>query len=291
MTHLVHSRPRVALVLGCGGVRSAVALGVHDVLSRAGIAVDVVVGSSAGALFGGLIAAGLTTERATALAIDLWTPEITRQIRWGAVAQMIWPRLGRFGPDFGMRHDGRILARLREAFGDSRLEAFATPLRIVATEARSGQAVVLSQGSAVDAMRASVALPFMFKPFTIDGRRLVDGHLSAPLPVLAAADADMVIAAGNYAPMPRKIDRPSRMLSGMTTAMINNLMRAQLAAASAGGARLVHVEPALERHVGLFDTRALPHLIDCGRRATEALLPEIRALVSSRGLAARRSVA
>ncbi len=118
----------------------------------------------------------------------------------------------------------------------------------------------------------------MFKPVHIDGRRLIDGFVADPLPVSAAADAHTVLALGFESPMPHRVDGPSRTLAQVTSALTNNLMQARLAEANAGGTRLLSLVPHLERRVGLFDTAAMPYLVDAGRRATEAALPAIHAL-------------
>jgi len=154
------------------------------------------------------------------------------------------------------------------------------PLRVTTTDAGTGQRVVLREGSLVQALRASIALPFMFAPVHIDGRRLIDGFVADPLPVSAAADAHSVVALGFESPMPQRIDGPSRMLAQVTSALTNNLMQARLAEANTCGTRLLSIVPRLERRVGLFDTQAMPYLVDAGRRATEAMLPAVRALLN-----------
>jgi NTE family protein len=133
----------------------------------------------------------------------------------------------------------------------------------------------------VQSLRASIALPFLFSPVTIDGRRLMDGFVSNPLPVDVADDAQAVVALGFDAPMPRRIDGPSRMLGQVTSAMTNNLMHANLNAARASGMNLVSIIPKLERRVGLFDTEAMPYLVDVGRRMAIEHLGQIRAQVQA----------
>ena len=86
-------------------------------------------------------------------------------------------------------------------------------------------------------------------------------------------------ALGFDAPMPYSVNGPSRLLAQVTSSMTNNLMRARLAAAQSGGMCLLRVTPQLQRRVGLFDTDAMPYLVEEGRRATEAMLPAIFALV------------
>lgn len=271
--------PRFALVLGSGGVRSIAALGMVEVLAREGLMPDLVVGCSAGAMFGALIASGHTAGEAIRIATTLWSPEVTRKRRWKAVPQMLWPRLGRFDADFSLRDDAPVMQRLEQAFGDVRIEHLPTALRVTATDASTGERVVLREGSLVTALRASIALPFMFSPVHLGGRRLIDGFLADPLPVSAALDAQAVLALGFESPMPHRIDGPSRMLAQVTSALTNNLMQARLAEAQGGGARLLSIVPKLGRRVGLFDTEAMPYLVDAGRRATEIALPSILALL------------
>lgn len=273
------SPPRFALVLGSGGVRSMAALGMVEVLAREGLMPDLVVGCSAGAMFGALIAAGHDVRDAIDVATTLWSPEVTRKRRWKAVPQMLWPRLGRFDADFSLRDDGPVMQRLEQAFGDVRIEHLRIALRVTATDASNGARVVLREGALVTALRASIALPFMFSPVHLDGRRLIDGFVADPLPVSAASDAQAVLALGFASPMPYRVDGPSRMLAQVTSALTNNLMQARLAEAQVAGTRLLSIVPTLERRVGLFDTEAMPYLVEAGRRATEAALPNILALV------------
>ena len=271
--------PRFAVVLGSGGVRSIASLGMIEVLAREGLHPDLIVGCSAGAMFGALIAVGHEAGEAVRIATSLWSHEVTRRRLWRAIPQMLFPRLGGFDADFALRCDRLIMERLDQAFGDARLEDLRLPLRVTATDAATGDAAVIRHGSIVDALRASIALPFMFKPMHIEGRRMIDGFISDPLPVSAAVDAATVLALGFTSPMPRRIDIPSRLLAQTTSAMTNNLMHARLATARANGMRLVEIFPKLERRIGLFDTNAMPYLVEAGRRATEAMLPEIGALL------------
>lgn len=277
-----HGAPRVALVLGSGGVRSIAAVGIVDRLAREGIQPDVIVGCSSGALFGATIAMGMSAEDALATAVDLWSAELTQQKRWRAYPQLVAPRLAGFDVDFSLRDNSLIAQRLESAFSRLRLEDLPTPLRVATTDAVTGQQLVLTRGLLTQALLASMAVPFIFPSVLVDGRRLVDGVISDPLPVHAARDADVVIALGFDGAMPRRADRPSRLAAQATTALINNLMHARLDAARAGGQRIVSLELALDRHVGLWETGAMPSLCEAGRRAVDAQLSEIVAMVDGR---------
>jgi NTE family protein len=285
------STPKFALVLGSGGVRSIVALGLFEVLQQEGLQPDLIVGCSAGAMFGALMACGHSAHEAVAIAARLWSPEVTRQRRWWAIPKMLMPKLCGFNEEFGLRDDSLVMQRLNQAFGDTRIEELSTSLRVVATDAATGNSVSLRQGSLVQALRASIALPFLFSPVTIDGRRLIDGFISNPLPVSVASDAAAVVALGFEGPMPRRVDGPSRMLGQVTSAMTNNLMHANLNAARAAGMNLISIIPKMERRVGLFDTEAMPYLVELGRRVALENLGQIRSLLEAATATDERLVA
>lgn len=274
-------RPRLALVLGSGGVRSIAALGIADVLAREGLRPDLVVGCSSGAIFGATISMGLDSADSLALATRLWSADLTQKKRWKSYAQLVAPRLMGFGADFSLRDACLIAHRIEQAFGERCLENLPTPLRVVTTDTMTGEAVVLRSGLVKDALRASIALPFIFPSVEIGGRRLSDGVVSNPLPVSVAQDAQAVIALGFRGSMPRRIDRPSRLMAQVSTAMINNLQQSQLRAAIASGQRVLNFELDIDRRIGLWQTSAMPRIFEAGRTAAQRKLGDIHALLDA----------
>jgi len=271
--------PHLALVLGSGGVRSVAALGFADALINAGLEPDLVVGCSSGALFGACIAMGMNGQLGLNAATRLWSAELTQQKRWRAVLELVAPRFMKFDASFSLRDAGLIHTRVQRAFGDASLEDLPIPLRVVTTDCATGESVVLSHGRVADAVCASMALPFIFPSVQVAGRRLCDGVISNPLPVSAARDADAVITLGFRGAMPRRIDRPSRLVAQITTAMINNLQQARVETARAAGQRLLEIELEIDRRIGLWDTAAMPRIFEIGRRAAYDRLTEIRRLL------------
>ena len=81
--------------------------------------------------------------------------------------------------------------------------------------------------------------------------------------------------------MPSRVDRASHLVTQVSTAMINNLMQARSAAARAAGQRVLHIELALERRVGYWDTSALRYLYEAGRRAAQTQLPQIMTMLEA----------
>ena len=276
--------PRLAVVLGSGGVRSIAGLGMLDVLFKEGLFPDLIVGCSTGALFGAGVAAGNTVQESFRLATSLWSPEITQQKRWTSFAQLAMPSWFGFGQDFSLRNDQLMSRRLRQAFGHVDLAHLPTALRITATDAVRGTRVVLERGDLVQAIRASIAMPMLFGPVKWGQQWLVDGVVSDPLPISAAADASMVIAMGFELAMPLKVNNASRLVMQSSTAVFNNLQQARLigaqASAQASGQALLTILPELDRRIGLCQTSAMPYLIEAGRQATQKMLPQLRAMVN-----------
>jgi NTE family protein len=274
----VESTPQLALVVGSGGVRSAAALGAAHALRDAGIGIDLIAGSSSGALIGATLAMGLSPDDALATVRHFWSPHLTERKRWRAYAELALPRLFGFGDQFALR-DGRSIAHaVNSGFGDRRLESLPIPMRIVATDAASGNSIVLDNGRVADAVLASMALPFIFPSVTIDGRRLVDGVLSNPLPISAVMDCRAVLAIGFHGIMPRRVNRPGRLVGQITTAMINNLQAAQTRAALAMHHRVLLLDARIDPRVRLWDTDALPRMYELGRASAAQQLNVIRQL-------------
>jgi len=272
-------RPPITLVLGSGGVKSIAGLGALEVLEAHGLRPDAVVGCSAGALFGALVAAGQSAAQAVCVAQTLWSREITSCRRPRALLELALPRLAGFDDRFALRDDRLIGERLRAAFGDARLEDLRLPLQVQATDAHTGAPVVLRTGRLVDALRASIALPFLFTPQRIGAQLLVDGSLSDPLPLGLAPASHVQVALGFRVPFPQRASSASRLATRATATLSNNLLDARLAAADPG--RLVLMLPELPQRVGLFDTEAMPAMLALGRQAAEAALPRLLQLLGT----------
>ena len=170
------------------------------------------VGCSAGCLYATLIAGGRTTAEAAEMTRVLWTSAIAAQHDRRAVFRAMFPKLLGFDARFGLRDDRLIMQRLRTAFGDSRIEDMQIPLHLTATDFATGNQAVFSSGRAIDAIRASIAVPFLFSPWPIDGRLYLDGYMSDPLPVGVAMreGAEVIVAMGFESPYQEHISTAGR---------------------------------------------------------------------------------
>jgi NTE family protein len=265
---------KIALVIGSGSVKCAAALGIWKVLSGENIGVDMYVGCSGGSLFATSMAMGLEVEECIEITQSLWNRKITETRDFKSLFRAI-PFL-KFDERFGMVDDSSMMESLQQVFGEKTFEEVVRPLYIVATEFHDGEQVVFNMGRLVDAVRASITIPYIWKPWKIGDHLYVDGSLSNPMPVDVAIKegADIIIAVGFEAPFPHQIKSLTRFALHVNTIMTNNLLRANFAFHNlAHHAEIITVFPEFDRPITLFDTDQIPYVIDQGEKAMEDLLP------------------
>jgi NTE family protein len=272
-------RPRTALVLGAGGIKTVAHVGLFKVLRRAGIPIDLVVGSSGGALFGGAFAIGADPDALERSLPRFWRRELFRDYGYAQLLKMFSPRLLRFDEQFGIIKGESVRRLLGRLFGRTRFDELPIPLRVVATDLQNGEAVVLSSGSVAEAIRASIAIPVLFPPYRVDGRWLLDGAVCAPLPIehAIAEGAEVIIAMGFPSSLHSRIDGPLRLVTQLMRISGNRLYRAELAYhARNPNVEVVPVEVACAPQIGMRDVHEIPNLVALGEAAAEESLPYIR---------------
>lgn len=281
------AKKRVGLVIGAGSIKCVASLGILRVLEREGIDIDLVVGCSGGSLYATCIALGWDAETSEHRSKELWTREITQQRNRKSILEVIFPKLFGFDGRFGLLHDDQIMQRLRAAFGETTTFADTKiPLHVMTTDLMSGEQVAMSEGNLVDAIRGSIAIPFIFKPWPVNGRLMVDGGVADPMPVDVAIreGADIIIALGFEGPSQRQIDSVIKYAFQITTIMTNNLLKSNYAFHN-----LVHhteilaILPEFEERISSFDTSKVPYLINKGEEAMAQQLPYLKKLLGIAG--------
>lgn len=174
-------KPCIGLALGSGSARGWAHLGVIRALEEAGVRLDIVCGTSIGALVGAAYAGGnldLLEEWVLKLKVTDVLGFLDVTLRSGLVKL------------------DRLERHVRQLFEDRPIEQLPIPFAAIATALDSGREIWLRNGSTFDAVRASIAVPGLFTPVLRDGMVLVDGGLINPVPVslARAMGADIVIA-------------------------------------------------------------------------------------------------
>ena len=176
---------KVGLALGTGAALGHSMIGIMKVFKRERIPVDIIAGTSVGALVAGFIALGMEPEEIEEIALRIDKAWVYENLFW----DMTLPRSGLFA--------GQSLLRfIHSYFGTKEFGDLEIPFACVATDIETGEEVVLREGHVAESIRASCGLPLIFKPLHLNGRYLVDGGLVNPVPtrVIAEMGADIILA-------------------------------------------------------------------------------------------------
>jgi predicted acylesterase/phospholipase RssA len=282
----------VALVLSGGGARGFAHIGVLKALEDSGIVPDLIVGSSMGAVIGGLYASGyslpeiehiatstdwsdLFLDRPTrrslflnqkesrsrhilAVGFDTWRPVVPLAIASGQSLSNLLFALAQYAPYHPW-----------QSFDDLKI-----PFRALATDLNSGRGIVFASGDLAEVMRASISMPLIFAPYRMDTLLLVDGGIADNLPIRAAraAGGTYIIAVDATSPLAStaRLDYPWQLLDRVTTMMQQERMSVER-----GQADLV-ITPALGDQSSTDFNHTLLAL-QSGYQATAPLIPRIPA--------------
>jgi NTE family protein len=254
-------RPRVGLALAGGFARGISHIGIFRVLHEAGIPVDMIAGTSVGALIGAAYCAGVSFE----------TME-----RVGAATT--FADFGRWTPSWlGLATNQRLEKYLERMTPVKNFDQLKIPLAVATTDINAGMTVYYTQGALAPALRASCAYPGLFVPIQHEGRTLVDGFLTSPVPVEGASylGADIIIAVYLEAGM---VEQP-RTFTDVLSRSFNILQRhSDLAWRQQAD---IIIEPDV-KPFAWDDFTKTPGLVAAGERAALEALPQIRAALNAK---------
>lgn len=254
------ARRRVGIALGSGGMHGLTHIGVIRAFQQLGVRPAVITGCSAGAIAGGLWAAGKRADEIATLAMDR---------SWREYDQLRLPR-------FGLGDLTRLESLIDKSTNAARIEDLATPFAAVATDLVSGEAKLLRSGRLARAVAASASVPIRFEPVTVDGRQLVDGALTAPLPVDAARalGADVVISVDvAYRPYEDVVSGLTGVAFQMFHIMVNQLIAEQ--------ARRADHAIRLDVHAVMKHNDDPGALIEFGERVIREQWPQLASLLGT----------
>src|SRR5215207_5373130 len=277
-------RKKIALVIGAGSVKCAAALGLWKVLEKENIHFDMIVGCSGGSLYAAGMALGFTLEESVQRTKTLWNKSVTQKRNWRGLMSAILPGLFGFNEQFSMIDDGPMLTRLRTVFGEKIFADAKIPLYLMATDFFTGESIALCEGELVDAIRASISIPYIWPAWPLNGRLLIDGGAANPLPVDVAIreDADIILAIGFQSPFPSKIRSVSRYAFHINSLLTNNLYHANFAFHSAvHHAEIISIFPEFDRPIRLFDTDQISYVIEQGEKAMSEQLDYLKRLLEA----------
>ncbi|GMR18297.1 MAG: patatin-like phospholipase family protein [Gammaproteobacteria bacterium] len=193
-----HNKPKkIGIALGAGGAKGLAHIPMLEVLDEMGIRPHMIAGSSMGAVIGGLYASGLSgkdirqfIDKLVVTDHETWPEALLRKdlLKW---IDFIAPELG----SGGLINGEHFIRYLHTAIHGSRFDELKIPLKVVTADFWERKQVVLESGDLLPALKASMAMPGLFAPVTLNDRVLVDGGMVNPVPYdLLFDDCDIVIA-------------------------------------------------------------------------------------------------
>lgn len=171
----------ISLVLSSGGARGVAHIGVIEEFERQGFEIKSIAGTSMGALVGGIYATG----------------ELEVYKKWMCTLD----KMDVFNLlDFTLSRNGiikgdKVLKEMKKIVPDIKIEDLSIPFAAVATDIINDKEIIFNNGSLYDAIRASISIPTVFKPFIKDGLQLVDGGVLNPIPInrVKRSDGDILV--------------------------------------------------------------------------------------------------
>ncbi|MBF6599495.1 MAG: patatin-like phospholipase family protein [Dehalococcoidia bacterium] len=271
---------KLGLALGAGGTKGAAHVGVLRELDDAGIRIDAIAGTSIGALYGAAYAAGYTPA---------FIEAGIRECPHRDVLRFFQHRLR-------IRHPNRLARRFYDALAGLQIESLATPFAATASDIVRHCPVVIDHGPVIDALEASIAIPFLARPVAHQGRYLLDGGFWDAAPVDAALQigADVIVAVelGDPYTLPEPLRRPAswmaRRLSGVgnrrTLAGLPFTIEAMARETVPGRTANLVLRPLISRRSN--SPFRMMQCLEAGAAAARAALPAIRALLAGEPLPA-----
>ncbi|MDI6799668.1 MAG: patatin-like phospholipase family protein [Actinomycetota bacterium] len=296
---------KVGLALGSGSANGLAHIGVLKVLEREGIGVDMIAGTSIGALIGGFSASGLLAKEIEKIAVSFDLKKLASLVDLAS-------------PTKALVSGNKVEGFIREQIGGKSFDDLKIPFACVATDLVSGEEIVFSQGDVADAIRSSIATPVIFSPVEDSGGMLVDGGVVNPVPVDVARGmgADVVIAVSVLGLPKMKIPTgaKSRVRNGFRTGKIKkrgfpriayskaakmvrkglqpptiyqvfisslDIMQRELSELKLKAADII-IAPQIE-DTNYFSYYEAPRIIDLGEKAAEEALDLILGIIEERG--------
>lgn len=261
---------KVGLALGSGGWRGGVHIGVIKVLLKHNIPIDFIAGTSAGAIVGGLYAYKKDIE-----AVE----KVFKEFNGLNFAQTFLD----LGAKGGFVKGKNFIKYLNRYLNDANIEDTQIPFCAVASDILSGEKIEIKKGHLAKSVQASSIIPVLFEPTLHEGRYLVDGGLTSPVPVETVKNmgADIVIAVdtlGGLFPIQKK---KREELDG--TKMANLSIRLLLESLARKETRYadININPNIPGSESGFILKMVTekHIIHHGEEATEKVIKDIKSLL------------
>ncbi|CUI17628.1 Conserved hypothetical protein [Candidatus Protochlamydia naegleriophila] len=195
----VKKSPKIAVVIGSGGIKSLGAIELFEFLDRAKIPLNLLVGCSGGAIIAAARGASLPMDKVREFGTAKLTVDLFNQIDYQALASIFHFPFTQLEESKAFLRSTRLRQTFHELYGDLQLEDLSIPTILQATDVHTGEPLRLSQGSVADSVYASSAILPFFPPIYMQDHWLADGAFTDSLPLMGAIQHQMdIIIALNF---------------------------------------------------------------------------------------------
>lgn len=272
------SKPKVGVVLGSGGIKPLASVALFDFLEESEIDCDLLVGCSGGSLVAGAKSLGYTTEEIFEFYESYFQRKPFSALDYRTLLGIGKFPLGRFDLESGIVKPERLLRFFRDVYGDAQLEQLPIQTILQTTDIQTGRSVVLTSGSLAEALYASTAMYPIVPPIKFQGKWLVDGAFTSPLPLMEAVkrDVDIVIAVifnelNN--PEPRQFFQG---FNNIISSFTRSLTRSQISmAVNFHHYEIVLVHVTFDKRIAVTDSESMGEILEAGRQAVDRKKEEI----------------
>jgi len=271
-------RPKIGVVVGSGGIKPLAAVALFDFLEESKLDCDLLVGCSGGSLVAGGKALGYGTEEIVEFYRSYFRRKPFAIFDYRTLLGIANFPLGRFDLESGIVKSERLLGFYRDVYGDARLEELRVPTVLQATDIQTGKGVVLTSGSLAEAIYASTAMYPMVPPIQFQGKWLVDGALTAPLPLMEAVKRNMdVVIAVIF--NEKNNPEPKQFFEGfynIIASFARSLTQSQISMAiDFHHYEIIFLNVTFDKRIEVTDSESMDDIIEAGRRAVHAKKEEI----------------
>jgi len=278
-------KPKVGIVIGSGGMKSLSSIALFEFLDEAKIDVDLLIGCSGGSSVIASWACGNNADIMRKQALEFWgNKDLLTRTDYRTLLSIAGLPFGRFDKSHGLLKSDLAHKAYKEMYGDKRIEDLPIRTLLQTTDVLSGEPVMLTKGLLREAVYASGALFPLLPPLCIDGRWLMDGIYSSPLPVMEAVNNDMdVVIAMTYE------ERTTVESKGFVPYFMRChgyshhwLQRNQTAlSVEMHHHEIVFINVIFDKFISLRSVRRIPEILEQGKMAVEKKKDEILAAVES----------
>lgn len=271
-------KPKIAVVVGSGGIKPACAIPLFEFLDEHGIGIDMLIGCSGGAIVSSMRGFGYSPSEISELFSKNLTRSLFSSVDYRTLLGIAKMPLGRFDKTRGILKPQRLIEVLNNIFKNSTFGDMKIPTLVQVTDVDTGEGALIDSGAIADAVYASAAQFPFFPPINIGGRWFVDGAYSSPLPLLEAVNRgyDVIIAVAIEQQVKTESKSFIEFLHQFISRSYTSTQKKQTALAiDMHHHEIIVINMHFDEMINMWDVEKLPEIIETGRKIINKKKDEI----------------